>query len=744
MALKQTTVRLFGFTLFVVLSFAFSLHFTQTAFADYTVPTGQKCENGSNPSVNIPAGSSTPVLTCADNTRSNSSAPVQAGADDATKTEDEESDGTTCAVEGIGWILCPITQGAAKMADFTFQFLANNFLAVEPELLDPDSGTKAAWEGARNIANVMFIIAFIIVIYSQITGAGLSNYGIKRMLPRLIIAAILVNISFYICQAMVDISNIIGYNLNSAMTNEAKKIGVSVLGSSGAIDNETSGGILAAIATGALAVAGLVWVIIAPMGAIILMVLITVITIILILLLRKAFIVLLVVVSPVAFVAYLLPNTEKYFSKWLNMFWQLLLVFPIVGMLLGSGQLASAIILNAGVEQSSNQQAAECDSANPDNQKVINGGYGVPCEGTVDVGEGKQAGWTLGLVATGIAIAPLLAVWAVLRGALAAAGAIGGKISGAVQKGSAGGGNGAAAWAGKNTAIGRGLATRKAIKANYGNEKFNRRMASRGGRGKLTRTMARGVGGNLGVGAEALGQTELGKRVHIDNMTGGIRAQNSKLTSSFAGAADKLDNEEIGNRMAALKRSANPIDEAQKALNDAILANDALGAKAAQNVLMTSGGPGMDTFMTKMASVEDKANKELVNALKQNALQNHGGTMKEKGGVVAGWAGSSHGTMAGIATGQDTVADSQGNLSQKATNPFKGLSDSQIAKQTSTSITNAKNRGFISPETAHRILNNTSAAEDLGGAQREVLQDLARNYTPPTPPPGPTPPPSTP
>ncbi|MCZ6324111.1 hypothetical protein O5165_25825, partial [Escherichia coli] len=47
--------------------------------------------------------------------------------------------------------------------------------------------------------------------------AGLNNYSIKKMLPRLIVAAILVNLSYYICAIAVDISNILGHSLQQAL-----------------------------------------------------------------------------------------------------------------------------------------------------------------------------------------------------------------------------------------------------------------------------------------------------------------------------------------------------------------------------------------------------------------------------------------------------------------------------------------------------------------------------------------------
>ena len=54
------------------------------------------------------------------------------------------------------------------------------------------------------------MVFFLFVIFSQITGYGLDNYGIKRMLPKLVIGAIVVNSSFYICGLLIDLSNVVG------------------------------------------------------------------------------------------------------------------------------------------------------------------------------------------------------------------------------------------------------------------------------------------------------------------------------------------------------------------------------------------------------------------------------------------------------------------------------------------------------------------------------------------------------
>ena len=102
---------------------------------------------------------------------------------------------TSCALEGIGWVICPATNFLAGAMDWMFDILSS-FLTVRPVQTTQDNALFRSWSVMRNFANVAFVIAFLIIIYSQITGVGITNYGLKRLLPRLIIAAILVNISY--------------------------------------------------------------------------------------------------------------------------------------------------------------------------------------------------------------------------------------------------------------------------------------------------------------------------------------------------------------------------------------------------------------------------------------------------------------------------------------------------------------------------------------------------------------------
>lgn len=648
---------------------------------------------------------------------------AQGAADDTPVAVDDtkaakNEDGTTCAVEKVGWIVCPIVEASAFMGDKLFAFLASNFLETERELVSSDAknGTVVAWELARNIANILFIIAFIVVIYSQITSAGISNYGIKRMLPRLIIVAIAVNVSYIICQLMVDASNFLGYAIKDwlvALSHTVFSQSAMPVSDNG-FANSTQTSTLGTIATIGLASA-VVWMLLGPLVGMVGLIMATCIAIIVILLLRKTFIILLVVVSPLAFVAYLLPNTEKLFSKWLHMFWQLLLVFPIVAMLMGGGQLASAIILASG-QDNYRIEGEECIYLPEQNAKAPD----QKCEG--DDGPGIM----LALVAAGVAVAPLLAVFAVMKGALAAAGAIGGRIAQGVQRGSGGVSKGAE---GKfaNSAMGRGIAIRKAAKANYKTSQFAARLneegegsegvkgAVRRARGRYTRTAAGGVSGM----ANQLGIKE----------TGGMKAQSNALARVAVSGAAKAEHEDIQNEETRLRRDPGGLEKVQESLQKALLAGDEIKAKAAQNVLLTSGGKGVDEFAKAMANVESRAKSELIAALKQNTLQNHG-SVKEKSGAVAHWAGNDT-TLVG---------------SQSTAAAYSGLSDKQLATQTGGSAATAGAMAALAAPSrtadggtesrAHRILNNTSASEDISGSTREIMEQLSHRSSPPPPPSG--------
>ena len=272
----------------------------------------------------------------------------------------ENSTSTSCDVQGIGWFICPVSNWLADGIDFMYSAL-QEFLKTKPlETTNQNSGIYLAWVIMRNISNVAFIVAFLVIIYSQLTSVGISNYGVKKMIPRLVIAAVLVNLSFTICAILLDLSNIAGYAFQDAFM--GIKNTISTVGENTGVGWTWSEVIMLILSNGAFA-AGAAYTIslgsellplalsaLVGIGLVLLLVL-------LIMAARQALIVILIIISPLAFVCYLLPGTEKWFKKWKDLFLTMLVFFPAFSVVFGGAQLAGILIIqnatgpNGGIMQ---------------------------------------------------------------------------------------------------------------------------------------------------------------------------------------------------------------------------------------------------------------------------------------------------------------------------------------------------------------------------------------------------------
>lgn len=271
-----------------------------------------------------------------------------------TKSESEAAASpSSCVYEGIGWIICPVTDFLATAMDWVFHLLSS-FLTVRPLEGGDKNPLFRAWSVMRDIANLAFVIAFLVIIYSQITSVGLSTYNIKRMLPRLIAAAILVNTSFWICAILIDLSNIAGFSLEKLfmslrnMLTDGTSNNWDLLSFQSVTTAVLSGGAIGAAGLGSLIAVGSLQGVLYMLLPLLVGAIVSLTVALLIMTARQAIIVLLVIIAPLAFVAYLLPNTEKYFDKWKSIFGIMLMLFPIFSFLFGGAQVAgTAIILNA-------------------------------------------------------------------------------------------------------------------------------------------------------------------------------------------------------------------------------------------------------------------------------------------------------------------------------------------------------------------------------------------------------------
>lgn len=268
---------------------------------------------------------------------------------DAASTADDSHNACQEQTGSLSWLVCPGSGVIANAIDALYTAIGD-MLEISPVSMDDSSPIYIVWQYARNITNIIFVIFLLIVIYSQLTGFGINNYGIKRVLPRLIIAVLLVNLSFIICSLAVDVSNIIGNSLRSFFATIQENV-VASGEASEAISNFSMSSFLATVISGG-AIAGVVISAVGGGGYLFFMLLIVLVSAIIAVATglitisaRQALVALLIMIAPLAFVAYLLPNTEKWFTRWKDLLFRMLIFYPMFSFLFGASQLVGYTII---------------------------------------------------------------------------------------------------------------------------------------------------------------------------------------------------------------------------------------------------------------------------------------------------------------------------------------------------------------------------------------------------------------
>lgn len=229
----------------------------------------------------------------------------------------------------VNYVICPMMQAMYQGVILIIGMIEQGgLLGVSPLLSDgrpsdKTAGIFAAWSVFRDLANFGLVIGLFLVIFSQATSYGLSAYGVRKMLPKIVIAALLINLSYVICAVLVDVFNILGTSLDDLLTNAI----------TAATAGAQSGGILAGEggAANALMAGGTLVLVMAPLLLIIFFILVLIgIVGIFFLIARQILIVCLIVAAPIAFISWLFPNTESYFRKWWSTLIRLLAIYPVV------------------------------------------------------------------------------------------------------------------------------------------------------------------------------------------------------------------------------------------------------------------------------------------------------------------------------------------------------------------------------------------------------------------------------
>lgn len=171
-----------------------------------------------------------------------------------------------------------------------------------------------AWTMLRDIANIAFIFILLYIAVMLIFRADTNQT--KKLLLNVVLVALLINFSMFLTQVVIDVSNIfaiefykgvVGGNELGISKDFLEKLEISSAykgtGEEGAIGNLTNWGILMRGLMGSALMIVVAFVLAAAAF---------------LLILRFVVLIFLIIVSPIAFAAFILPQTAGYAKQWLS------------------------------------------------------------------------------------------------------------------------------------------------------------------------------------------------------------------------------------------------------------------------------------------------------------------------------------------------------------------------------------------------------------------------------------------
>ena len=260
-----------------------------------------------------------------------------------------------CANSGgaMAWVVCPVIE-AIGHGEELFINMINTQLKTKPVNLTSDTDpvavkTKAIWTNFRFIGNLVLVIAVLVIVYAEAVGGSIADaYTVQKTLPRILITAMLINLSIYLMLGLQDIFNVLGSGISDLILQPFKSGGggglINISAGTGALFTAGSVGL------GLIGVAALTSGIVPILLLLGLSGLLALTGVFVTVILRQGILFMLVVTSPVAFALYCLPNTEQYFKKWWNFSIKILMVYPIVNVVIALAYVSGFVLsqINGG------------------------------------------------------------------------------------------------------------------------------------------------------------------------------------------------------------------------------------------------------------------------------------------------------------------------------------------------------------------------------------------------------------
>jgi TrbL/VirB6 plasmid conjugal transfer protein. len=184
------------------------------------------------------------------------------------------------------------------------------------------------WAIVRDVCNMFFILILLVIAFATIL--RVEGYDIKKMLPKLIIMAILINFSKTICGLIIDAADLIMNTFVNAFTgslngNLTTMLGLPALGQFPANDTTSSDNPATFMGVTGTIILSLIFCLIALVVTVVLLAVLVV---------RMVMIWIYIVLSPLAYLLATFPQGQKYAKQWWDDFTKYVITGPILAFFL--------------------------------------------------------------------------------------------------------------------------------------------------------------------------------------------------------------------------------------------------------------------------------------------------------------------------------------------------------------------------------------------------------------------------
>jgi hypothetical protein len=113
------------------------------------------------------------------------------------------------------WLICTLLRGMGGLGDGLNDAINNQLeFNINQNL---NSNVKAAWNIFRVLSTIMLVVIMLIMVLSQAIGGPFEAYTVRKLLPKILISIILIQLSWYISKYAITLANDFGKGIQELL-----------------------------------------------------------------------------------------------------------------------------------------------------------------------------------------------------------------------------------------------------------------------------------------------------------------------------------------------------------------------------------------------------------------------------------------------------------------------------------------------------------------------------------------------